>query len=145
MRIDLMSFRPVNDLEKLGVVKNGDILTINGEAFNFTSLPDGGTIPAGDIPCPWIFGPVERIAGALHLTLRLPFGPSPEAWQLDPEPLINVPDGPVDLPTDTVVTVVDNPVPGGVHRVTTTKRWHRVDEVVSEFIPTPQENANVDA
>ncbi len=56
----------------LEVPKAGDALTINGVAFDFSALPDGATVPAGDVPCERLVGPVERIAGELHLNLILP-------------------------------------------------------------------------
>lgn len=84
----------------LAVNKAGDTLTINGTAFDFGSLPDGATIPAGDVPCDWIAGPVERIDGKLHLTLILPHGADPSHAVAFPLPLTDPPDGLLDLPRD---------------------------------------------
>lgn len=56
----------------LEVPKAGDALMINGVAFDFSALPDGATVPAGGVPCERLVGPVERIAGELHLNLILP-------------------------------------------------------------------------
>ncbi|RVE86485.1 hypothetical protein [Sinorhizobium meliloti] len=86
--------------DALEVVKAGDTLTFNGAPFDFSALPDGAAIPAGEIPCDWIAGPVERIAGELHLTLILPHGPSPSQAVAFPAPLVNPPDGLVALPAD---------------------------------------------
>lgn len=84
----------------LHVAKAGDILTINGDAFDFTGLPDGATIDAEMVPCAWIIGTVARIDGALHLTLLLPHGPNPSEAVAFPAALIDPPDGPLDLPRD---------------------------------------------
>lgn len=81
----------------LVVSKVGDVLTINGEAFDFSSLPDGATIPAGKVPCPWIVGPIERVAGEIHLKMLLPHGPNPPAEVAFPAP-IQAEDGQVALP-----------------------------------------------
>ncbi|MGN6772613.1 MAG: hypothetical protein ACTHJQ_22605 [Rhizobiaceae bacterium] len=82
----------------LVVSKAGDVLTINGEEFDFTGLPDGATIPAGEVPCEWIAGPVDRISGDLHLTLILPHGPSPSQAVAFPDPIDVTTDGAVTLP-----------------------------------------------
>lgn len=84
----------------LTVVKAGDVLTINGAAFDFSALPDGATIPAGEIPCEWIIGPVERVAGRLHFTLILPHGGNPSEAVAFPAPIDNPPDGALALPFD---------------------------------------------
>ena len=78
--------------------KAGDVLTINGESFDFTALPDGATIPEGEVPCAWIVGPVDRIAGDLRLTLILPHGPNPSRAVAFPDPITVTDDGPVALP-----------------------------------------------
>ena len=97
MRISLSPQRRDDALE---VLKHGDALTINGEAYDFSPLPDGGTIPAGEVPCDWITGSVERVDGDLRLTLILPHGAAPSQAVAFPQPVINPPDGPVVLPKD---------------------------------------------
>lgn len=87
--------------DALTVSKVGDVLTINGEAFDFSNLPDGGTLPAGTVPCDWIAGDVDRIDGELQLTLILPLGPPP--WSADvsaPTSITVTADGPITLPTN---------------------------------------------
>lgn len=102
-----ISFTPQRRDDALTVSKLGDVLTINGEAFNFSSLPPGATIPAGEVPCPWIVGPVERVGSDLRLTLILPHGPSPAAAVANPTDLTNPPDGPVAIPHDEEPANVD--------------------------------------
>ncbi|WP_411908874.1 hypothetical protein [Mesorhizobium sp. ESP-6-2] len=129
------------------VIKNGDALDINGEAFDFTTLPDGATIPSGEIPCEWIIGDVERINGEIVLTLLLPTPFHAEQWQAFPEPLEDVPDGAVDLPASTTVDIAEVRVEGGKNIVVTKHRWHQPDEVQTTFIAevSAPESENVDA
>lgn len=84
----------------LVVSRLGDALTINGAAFDFSTLPDGATIPAGDVPCQWIAGLVSRIDGVLHLTLVLPHGAQPSHAVAFPAPIVDPPDGVIALPFD---------------------------------------------
>lgn len=95
-----ISLSPQRRDDSLDVSKAGDILTINGEVFDFSPLPDGATIPAGEVPCDWIMGPVERVGGQLQLTLILPHGPSPSAAVAFPSQVIDPPDGVIALPFD---------------------------------------------
>lgn len=84
----------------LAIEKAGDVLTINGEGFDFSSLPDGATIPEGIVPCEWVIGAVERVDGDLQITVILPHGPNPPEALLFPASIINPPDGPIVLPVD---------------------------------------------
>ncbi|WJR66932.1 hypothetical protein QTA58_22535 [Neorhizobium sp. CSC1952] len=95
-----ISFFPQRRDDTLAVIKAGDTFTINGEGFDFGGLLDGATIPAGEVPCEWIIGPVERIGGELRLTLILPHGANPSAAVAFPLPLINPPDGALAIPFD---------------------------------------------
>lgn len=86
---------------------SGDIITINGQAFDFTQLPEGATLPAAAIGSDHFAGPVERINGELHLTLRLPHGPNPSQAVAFPEPITVIKDGPITLPHDPTQEVVN--------------------------------------
>lgn len=96
MRIKLS---PVRRDETIAVSLTGDVLTINGQPFDFTQLPEGATLPAEAIDSEHFAGPVERIDGELHLTLRLPHGPNPSQAVAFPQPITVTADGPVELPT----------------------------------------------
>ena len=85
---------------ELTASKAGDVLTINGAAYDFSSVPDGGTLPAGTVPCDWIVGDVERVAGELQLTLVLSHGATPSQAVAFPEPITVTADGPIAVPTD---------------------------------------------
>jgi len=95
-----ISLSPIRSDEELSVSKAGDVLTINGDVFDFSEVPDGATVLAEGVPCDWIIGPVERVDGELRLTLLLPHGSNPSPEVAFPEPMINPPDGQLDLPRD---------------------------------------------
>lgn len=95
----LISFSPQRRDETLTLERTAsDRIRINGELFNFGPLAEGDAIPAGDVPCDWIVGPIERIDGEIHLTLILPHGPNPTEAQAYPQPITVTEDGPIDLP-----------------------------------------------
>jgi hypothetical protein len=93
-------FHPVQMKETLSLARAGDALTLNGQTFDFSQLPEGATLPADAIDSEHFVGPVERINGELHLTLRLPHGPNPSQSVAFPEPIHVTEDGPVALPFD---------------------------------------------
>ncbi|MGX0876212.1 hypothetical protein ACSSV4_000887 [Roseovarius sp. MBR-154] len=95
MQITLSPSRRDTALE---LSRNGDTLTINGETFDFSPLPDGASLPTEAIGSDWFAGPVERVGGVLRLTLILPHGANaPEATRF-PAPITLTGDGPVSLP-----------------------------------------------
>jgi len=88
--------------DALEVHKAGDKLTVNGEEFDFTQLPEGGVLPATAVNCEFIIGDVRREGGELQLTLLLPIAwDAPESCAF-PQPILNPADGRVPLPTDEV-------------------------------------------
>ncbi|WQN26140.1 hypothetical protein ULE26_12830 [Stutzerimonas stutzeri] len=97
-----ITLSPVRLDEPLAASRVGDVLTLNGEAFDFGPLPEGATLPADAIVSDWLVGDVSRIDGALHLTLRLPHGPNPSRAVAFPEPVTVTEDGPIALPFDPV-------------------------------------------
>lgn len=94
----IITLSPVRSDETLTVAKQGDVLTLNGEVFDFGPLPEGATLPAGAIDNGWFVGAVERVSGELRLTLRLPHGPDASEAARFPQPLHILADGPVELP-----------------------------------------------
>jgi hypothetical protein len=84
-----------------------DRLRVNGDLFNFSTLPDGASLPAGTVPCDWIAGPVERVGGEVRLTLILPHGPNPSPAVAFPEPVIVTEIGPIAVPHDEEPADVD--------------------------------------
>ena len=99
MRIALSpKYHPTSMAGLLTVHRAGDVLTINGTPYDFSPLPEGATLPRDAVDCEWLASGVERIEGALHLTLILPHGPNAPQETRFPELIIDPPDGPVELP-----------------------------------------------
>lgn len=95
-----ISLSPVLSDAALVVSKAGDVLTINGEDYDFSGLPGGATIAADDTPSEWFFGPIERVDGDLRLTLILPCRYDAPHERLYPQPIIDPADGPIFFPGD---------------------------------------------
>lgn len=93
-----ITLSPARSDAALAVVKQGEVLVVNGSWIDFGPLPDGATLPASAIDCECIVGPVKRINGVLHITLLLPHGADASEAVRYPEPIINPPDGPLELP-----------------------------------------------
>ena len=87
--------------------RDGDTLTLNGEAFDFAPLEEGETLPADAIDSEWIAGDVARTDGVLHITLRLPHGANAPEETRFPEPIIDPPDGEIALPPHSSPEVED--------------------------------------
>ncbi len=92
-----ISFSPMRRDDTLSLSKSGDILTINGEAFDFSALPEGATLPRDAVTCDWLASDVTRTGGVIHLTLILPHGPRAPAETLFPAPIAAT-DGAIGLP-----------------------------------------------
>lgn len=101
----IINLSPVRMDETITASKQGDVLTISEQAFDFSPLPDGATLPVEAIGSDYFAGPIERIDGVLHLTLRLPHGANPSQAVAFPEPIHVIEDGPIKLPTDEVINV----------------------------------------
>lgn len=96
----IINLSPVRDDKYISVSVAGDSISINGEQFDFTQLPEGATLPTEAIASNYLTGKVERIDGELHLTLTLPHGNTPPPHIAFPEPIHVTEDGPVKLPTE---------------------------------------------
>ncbi|WMT90172.1 hypothetical protein [Pelagibacterium sp. H642] len=108
MRITFSPDRPaVGRPQTLEVHKQGDVLTINGEVFDFSDLPEGATLPRSAVRCSSLARDVERIEGRVHLTLFLPHGPYPSDTVAFPQALESPPDGVLTIPHDPWAEEVD--------------------------------------
>jgi len=94
----IIKLSPQRRDDTLEVFRSGAVLTINGEAFDFSQMADGDTLPASAISSPWLFGQVDNVDGELELTLILPLPANYSQEQAFPIPLENVPNGPVVFP-----------------------------------------------
>ena len=93
-----ITLNPQRRDDTLTVSKSGDTLTINGIAYDFSVIPDGATLPASAVDCEYITGNIERINGVLHISIILPHGPNPSQEVAFPAPIVNQPDGVLELP-----------------------------------------------
>ncbi|HTO32074.1 MAG TPA: hypothetical protein VL202_12970 [Pararhizobium sp.] len=93
-----ITFSPQRSDATLAVTKDGDTLVINGVAFDFSVIPEGGILPAAGVECDFVIGDVRREDGALTLTLLLPHGPNPEDAVRFPEMILDAADGVIPLP-----------------------------------------------
>lgn len=94
----IINFSPVRMDEQLQVRRQGNVLEINGEVFDFGPLTEGATIPQSAIMSSWFAGPVERIDGELVLTLVLPHGANAPEETRFPQSITMVSDGLMPLP-----------------------------------------------
>lgn len=90
-----IAFSPVRTDRRPVFEKSGDILVIDGEAFDFSGLPEGGRLPSEAVETDWITGCIERRDGLLSLTLLLPHGADAPGETLFPVPVTVTADGPI--------------------------------------------------
>ena len=95
MQITLISQR--RD-DRLHLSRTGDVLTINGVAYDFGPLPEGALLPREAVDCGWLASDVERAGGVLRLALIVPHGAEAPSETLHPAPRALAADGPVALP-----------------------------------------------
>jgi hypothetical protein len=76
----------------------GDVLILNGVAFDFSPLPDGAVLPRDAVDCEWLASDVTRRAGKLEMTLILPHGANAPLETLFPALLEVEADGMLKLP-----------------------------------------------
>ncbi|WP_255248820.1 tail fiber assembly protein [Pseudomonas plecoglossicida] len=94
----MIKLSPVRSDGQLSVARLGDMLTVNGIAFDFAQLPEGATLPAAAVSSDFILDSVERLDGQLVVSLRLPHAAdAPEAARF-PADIIDPPAGQVELP-----------------------------------------------
>lgn len=89
---------PMRTDTPLTLHRKGDILTLNGESFDFTELSEGAQLPASAIASDLFVGSVTRKDGELELTLVLPHGAAAPPATLFPVALNIEGNGPVELP-----------------------------------------------
>lgn len=93
----------------LSLDRQGDVLTVNGDALDFSDLPDGGYYPPEAIDNPHVPAGARREDGRIHVAVILPYSvPSAPRSVTHPELLDLVADGPVVLPTS-AATMEDMP------------------------------------
>lgn len=88
--------------DALSLSKSGDTLTINGEAYDMSGIPDGATLPREAVNCDWLASDIKRVGGTIHLTMILPHGASAPQETLYPQPITITADGPITLPAHSI-------------------------------------------
>ena len=81
-----ISFTPQRSDAAFALSRSGDVLTINGEIFDFSDIPEGGTCPREAVGCDWLASDVVREGGVIRLTLIRPHGPDAPQQTLFPGP-----------------------------------------------------------
>jgi len=94
-----ISLSPIRMDADLTVERSDDTITLNGEAFDFSVLPEGATLPRDAIASAWFAGDVRRDdAGVLHIPLVLPISASSSDAARFPAVLSIDANGPIALP-----------------------------------------------
>lgn len=93
-----ISFSPMRRDDALTVERQGDVLILNGEVFDFTPLAEGTELPREAIGSDWFAGPVQRGPEGLSLTLILPHGENAGPAALFPQAITAPQDGRIALP-----------------------------------------------
>ncbi|SER03916.1 hypothetical protein [Thalassovita taeanensis] len=99
MKITLI---PQRRNEVLDLSRSGDTLTINGETFDLSGIPEGASLPRDAVSCDWLASDIERVDGTLRLSLILPHGATAPDAATFPTPITVTEDGPIDLPTHSI-------------------------------------------
>lgn len=89
---------PIRAETPLTLDRAGDVLTVNGEVFNLSGIPEGATLPRDAVACDWLASDITRIGGSLQLTMLLPHGANAPEETRHPAPLVLTTNGPVTLP-----------------------------------------------
>lgn len=93
-----ITFTPQLRAGALSLSAEGDVLTINGTAFDFGPLPEGGTLPRAAVDCDLLASDVTREDGRIMLTLILPHGSDAPEEARFPQPITVTKAGPIPLP-----------------------------------------------
>lgn len=89
---------PTRTDETVSYEKRGNTLLVNGQLADFSRMKEGDFLPRLAIDSPWFDGNVTFENGSLVLVLIIPLPENYSQEQAFPQPLLDVPDGPVELP-----------------------------------------------
>ena len=67
-----INFNPQRSDADLIVSVSGDIVVINGDAFDFSAIPDGATLTSSAVSGSNFSGDISRINGEIELSVILP-------------------------------------------------------------------------
>lgn len=94
----LINLSPIYSDKTLEITKTNDTLTINGESFDFSQLPNGATLPREAIGCEFILSDVHRVNREIELTLLFPIRADASHEARFPQPINMTTNGQVVLP-----------------------------------------------
>jgi hypothetical protein len=89
---------PIRAETPLTLHRAGDVLTVNGEVFDLSGIPEGATLPREAVACDWLASDITRQGGSLQMTILLPHGANAPEETRHPAPLVLTANGPVALP-----------------------------------------------
>ena len=95
----IIKLSPQRRNDTLGISRSGDILTINGVEYDFSPLEDGDMLPQEAVNNEFVISDVERVGGVITLTLLLPHGANASEAARFPQPVVDPPNGNVELPS----------------------------------------------
>ncbi len=98
----ILSFSPIRMDAGLSLSRKGDCLIVNGEAFDFTALPEGATLPREAIASDWFADDVTRQDGQLRICILLPIRADAGPAARHPDPVTPDRDGAVHLPRGSI-------------------------------------------
>jgi hypothetical protein len=93
-----ITLSPIRAETPLTLHRAGDVLTVNGEVFDLSGIPEGATLPREAVSGDWLVWPITRTGGDLVLTIFLPHGANAPEETRFPAPLELTTNGPVALP-----------------------------------------------
>lgn len=94
-----ITLSPIRSDATLHLLREGEVLIVNGQRLDCSGLPEGGQIAAADSGCEALISDILATQGGLQLTLLLPHGADAPESALFPAPLVLDSDGPAALPT----------------------------------------------
>lgn len=92
-----ITFQPQRQDGTYSADVQGDVLTIDGVAYDFSPLPEGHILPKEAVSLSWLASDVTRDNGEISLALILPHGVDASEAVRFPQPVI-IASGPVELP-----------------------------------------------
>ncbi len=94
----IISLSPIRADAALTLQRAGDILTVNGQVFDLSGIPEGATLPRAAVACDWLASDITRSGGVVQLTINLPHGACAPVETRFAVPVTLTADGPVSLP-----------------------------------------------
>ncbi|WP_339406600.1 hypothetical protein [Pseudomonas helleri] len=92
-------------------VRQGDVIFINGQPFDFRHVEEGDILPASAITSDDFHGDVTRVEGEIQLVLRFPYPANFSEEQAFPTPIQVDFDGPIGLPQPLPEPPAPEPLP----------------------------------